>query len=87
MSRPVKSRAYDNSRREAAARETRRAILTAARDLWLEQGYASTSLAGIAAAAGVSVQTVYAQFQSKRNLLKNVVDVAIVGENGVAARR
>jgi AcrR family transcriptional regulator len=81
MARAVKSRSYDNSRREAGARQTRRAVLDAARDLWLRNGYAATSLAEIAAAAGVSVQTVYGQFQSKRNLLKNVVDVAIVGDD------
>lgn len=81
MASAVKSRSYDNSRREAGARQTRRAVLDAARELWLQNGYAGTSLAEIAAAAGVSVQTVYGQFQSKRNLLKNVVDVAIVGDD------
>jgi AcrR family transcriptional regulator len=81
MSPGVKSREYDNSRREAAARETRRAVIDAAHRLFLEKGYAATALTDVAAEAGVSVQTVYGQLGSKRNLLKEVVDVAIAGDH------
>lgn len=81
MARPVKSRPYDNTGREAAARRTRRTVVAAARELFLEQGYAGTTLAAVAARAGVSVQTVYAQFGSKPALVKQIVDEAIAGDD------
>ncbi len=56
--------------------ETRRRILDAARSLFNEQGYASTTLAAIADRAGVSVQTVYFTFHSKGELLMQIVLVA-----------
>jgi AcrR family transcriptional regulator len=77
----VKSRSYDNSRRTATARTTRCAIVTAARELFLEIGYPATTLAAIAARADVSVQTVYFQFGNKRALLKDVVDQTIAGDD------
>jgi AcrR family transcriptional regulator len=81
MSERVKGRIYDNSRREAAARDTRRAVVDAAHRLFLANGYAGTSLNGVAAEAGVSVQTVYGHLGSKRTLLKEVLDVAIAGDH------
>lgn len=87
MAGTVKGRVYDNSRREAAARETRRAVVDAAHRLFLEKGYAGTSLTDVAAAAGVSVQTVYGQLGSKRTLLKEVMDVAIAGDHEPVAIR
>ncbi|MGB8652592.1 MAG: helix-turn-helix domain-containing protein [Mycobacteriales bacterium] len=80
MGTPVK-RTYDNSRRARAARQTRRAVIEAARELFLSKGYGGTALTEVSAKAGVSVQTVYAQFGSKRALLKDVLDVAIVGDD------
>jgi len=53
--------------------ETRRRILDAARSLFNEQGYASTTLAAIAVRAGVAVQTVYFTFHTKGELLMQVV--------------
>lgn len=82
MSRPVKSsRPYDSSRRQEQARQTRRAVLDAARRVFLERGYASTTVAAIAAEAGVSVETVYKAFGNKPGLVKAVFDVAIVGDD------
>ena len=52
--RGVKARSYDNSRRAEQARETRRRIVDVARRLLLAQGYASTTIAQVAKAAGVS---------------------------------
>jgi AcrR family transcriptional regulator len=81
MSRTVNPRRrYDSSRRRAQARETRRAILEAARALFLDRGYASTTVPAIAAAAGVAAPTVYKAFRNKAGLLKAVFDVAIVGD-------
>ena len=78
---------YDNSRREAAARETRTAIVDAAHRLFVEKGYGGTALTDVADAAGVSVQTLYAQLGSKRALLKEVLDVAIAGDHEPVAIR
>lgn len=63
------------------ARLTRRRIVDAAHVLFLEQGYAATTLDAIAARAGVAVQTVYFHFQNKRTVLKHVADVAAVGDD------
>ncbi len=82
MSRPVKtSRRYDSSRRQEQARQTRRAVLAAARRIFLDRGYAATTVAAIAAEAGVSVETVYKGFGNKPGLFKAVIDVAIVGDD------
>jgi len=48
--------------------EKRRRILEAATRLFTEQGYEGTSVDDIAAAAGVSKQTVYTHYESKENL-------------------
>ena len=60
MNRPVKTpRRYDSSARREQARATRRQVLAAATALFLERGYAATTMADVAARAGVVVQTVY----------------------------
>jgi TetR/AcrR family transcriptional regulator, regulator of autoinduction and epiphytic fitness len=81
MSGPVKRRSYDNSRREEGARQTRRGIVAAARELFVATGYPATTFPAIADGAGVSVQTVFAHFPTKRDLLKEVIDQAVVGDD------
>lgn len=81
MSDGVKTRAYDNSRRSDAARQTRRSVVAAARDIFIELGYPATTLAAIAERAGVSVQTVYAQFGNKITVLKDVIDYSVAGDD------
>ena len=73
-------RRYDARNRQHQARETRDRVLTVARRLFVEHGYAATSVARIAAEAGVSAPTVFAGFRSKVNLLKEAVDTAIAGD-------
>jgi AcrR family transcriptional regulator len=81
MSRPEQARRrYDGSGRRAQAQATRERILAAARRLFLTHGFAATSIATIAAAAGVSAPTVFAAFKSKTNLLKEVLDTSLVGD-------
>jgi AcrR family transcriptional regulator len=63
------------------ARETRRRIIDAAADLFVEQGYGATKLQEIADRAGVAVQTIYFVFRNKPTLLKELVDVAIAGDD------
>lgn len=53
------------TRREQQAGETRRLILDAALELFARQGYAATSIADVAEAAGVAVPTVYASVGPK----------------------
>lgn len=75
------NRRYVSPRREEQARQTRRAILDAAAKLFVDPGYAATPLTAVAAEAGVAVQTVYAVFGSKRQLLSDLVDVTLVGDD------
>ena len=74
MSETVKPRA-------ARTRATRRRIVDAAAELFIERGYGVTTLEQIAARAGVAVQTVYFHFGNKRTVLKQAVDVAAVGDD------
>ncbi len=74
-----KPRRYDASRRREAAQETRRAIVEAARRLFLERGYTGTTMAAIASAAGVSHETVYASFGPKPALFRHLVEIALSG--------
>jgi len=69
------------TKRAEQARATRRRIIERAGQLFLEQGYAATTLDQVAAAAGVAVQTVYFHFGNKRTVLKEVMDVAAVGDD------
>ncbi|GAA0916592.1 TetR/AcrR family transcriptional regulator [Virgisporangium aurantiacum] len=63
------------------SRQTRQRITQAAYDLFVEQGYGATTLQRIAERAGVAVQTIYFAFGNKPSLLKEVVDVAIAGDD------
>ncbi|MFD8643128.1 TetR/AcrR family transcriptional regulator [Streptomyces zaomyceticus] len=63
------------------SRETRRRIIEAAGELFVEQGYGATRLQEIADRAGVAVQTIYFAFRNKPSLLKELVDVAIAGDD------
>lgn len=74
-------RSYESPRRQEQARQTRRTVLDAARDLFLERGYARTTVAEVARRAEVSVETVYKAFGNKAGLVKAVFDVAVVGDD------
>jgi AcrR family transcriptional regulator len=74
-------RGYDNTRRAEQARLTRRRVIEIARGLFLEQGYSGTTLAQIASAAGVSVETVQKTFGTKAQLAKAVYDVTLIGDD------
>ena len=77
----VKRRAYTSDKRRAQARQTRRSILDAAARALCARGYAATSLQAIAEHAGVAVQTVYAVFGSKRELLRELIESTITGDD------
>lgn len=71
MKQKVK-RSYQSTRRIEQATETRRRILRAAHDLFVGQGYGRTTIAEVAGAAGVAVETVYAAYRNKPTLLRQV---------------
>ncbi len=82
MTKVVKGpRRYDNSRRRERAAETRRSILEAAHDLVLAQGYVATTIAQVAERAQVNVDTVYTSVGRKPDLLRDLVEMAISGED------
>jgi AcrR family transcriptional regulator len=72
---------YASQVRDEQARRTRRAIVAAAHDLFLAQGYAATTIDGIAQAAHVSRRTVFNSVGGKAALLKLALDWAIVGDD------
>ncbi len=80
---PVK-RSYDSTNRQTQARANRRAVIHSALELFAEQGFAATTIQAIAERAGVSVQTVYAGFGNKRELLRQALEASVVGEEDVA---
>jgi AcrR family transcriptional regulator len=78
---PVKKRPATTPTRRDRARATRLRIIKAAYTLFCERGYAGTTMADIAEAAGVAVQTVYFTFHTKSELLSRTYDFAVLGEN------
>ena len=73
-------RTYNSSRRALQAAQTREEVLRAGTKLFDEKGWAGTTLAAIADEAGVSVETIYKGFGSKKRLLREAMDVAVVGD-------
>ena len=82
MAQRVKSRPYDSSRRRAQAAATRRDILEAAQRLFEQQGYVATTIAAIAAEAGVALKTVYLAFETKSGVLRALWNLLLRGDQG-----
>lgn len=74
-------RKYDSTRRQAQARGTRFQIADAARALFMERGYAGTSVEAIAEQAGVAPETIYATFKNKRKILFFLFDISVGGDD------
>jgi AcrR family transcriptional regulator len=77
----MRKRAYDSGSRRNAAAATRRSILSAARQVFLEKGYAATTMPAIANIAGIALDTVYATVGKKPSLFRLLVEMAISGED------
>ena len=77
----VKPLSPDLAPRRARARATQWRIVKAAFALFCEHGYAGTTMAQIAEAAGVAVQTVYFTFHTKAAVLSRAYDFAVMGED------
>jgi AcrR family transcriptional regulator len=77
MARAVKTprRAYSSRLRADQAQQTRRRVLESALELFVERGYAGTTVAAVADHAGVSPETIYFSLGGKRGLLEGVMDI------------
>jgi AcrR family transcriptional regulator len=74
--------ADDTSRApQARTRLARRAVLDAARTLFLERGYGATTIDGVSKASDVPQATIYRLFSSKTGILKALIDTSIAGDD------
>jgi AcrR family transcriptional regulator len=76
----VNPSASDAPPRRARARATQWRIAKAAFGLFCDRGYSGTTMAHIAEAAGVAVQTVYFTFHTKAAVLSRAYDFAVSGD-------
>lgn len=76
-------RSYHSPRRKEQAKATRAAILEAAHELFLANGYAETSIDEIADRARVSRQTVYDSVGDKASLLYAVGERVVMSQDDV----
>jgi AcrR family transcriptional regulator len=82
MTEPVNpKRGYNSARRRRQAETTRREILDAAQRLFDQQGYAATTMAAIAAEAGVALKTVYVAFETKSGVLRGLWNLLLRGDD------
>jgi AcrR family transcriptional regulator len=81
MAQPVKpKRRYDSTRRREQAAATRLEILEAAQLLFERDGYTATTMAAVAAEAGVALKTVYLAFETKAGLLRALWHLRLRGD-------
>ena len=75
------TRSYRSPLREEQVRATRRAVVAAAHDLFVDVGYAGATIDAVAERAGVSRKTVFTAVGGKAVLLKLAVDWALTGDD------
>jgi AcrR family transcriptional regulator len=75
------ARRYDSPLRRQGAARTRQAVLAAARELFIAQGYTVTTVEEIAGRAGVAKPTVFAAAGSKQAILKQLRDISLAGDD------
>lgn len=80
-------RPYDSRRRRKEARRTRTGVLDTAQRLFLSNGYSATTIASIAEAADVSVETVYKAFGGKPGLVRAIWGRGLEGSGPIPAER
>jgi AcrR family transcriptional regulator len=86
VDRDVKTRRpYEGAARQARTRRTRAAVVEAARVLFVERGYAGTTMEAISDRSDTPPATVYRLFSSKLGILKAVLDVSIGGDDEAVA--
>ena len=74
-------RSTDGKGGQARTRLARAAVVQAARTLFLDRGYAATTIEAISDLADVPPATVYRLFSSKLGILKALLDVSIAGDD------
>ena len=86
MDRDVKPRrTYDGAARQARTRRTQAAVVEAAQSLFVERGYAATTIEAISERSDTPQATVYRLFSSKLGILKALLDVSIGGDDEAVA--
>ena len=83
----VKSRRYDATRRRELAALSRERVLDAAEAAFLGRGYAATTVAELAEAAGVSVELIYKSYGGKAGLVRAIYYRGLRGAGPVDARQ
>ncbi len=82
MPKPVKRDSPNQSGRgQARTRLARRAVVDAARGLFVERGYVATTIEAISEHSDVPSATVYRLFSSKLGILKALLDTSIAGDD------
>jgi len=76
----LKKRPYTSPTRATRAAQTRSQILSAAKKLFESIGFEGTTIEKIADIAAVSIPTVYSLFQSKRGILRALIDEVLPPE-------
>ncbi|HCU97003.1 MAG TPA: TetR/AcrR family transcriptional regulator [Actinobacteria bacterium] len=74
-------RSHDGKGGQARTRLARAAVVRAARALFLERGYAGTTIEAISGLSGIPPATVYRLFSSKLGILKELLDISIAGDD------
>ena len=82
---PEVKRRYDGAARRARAEQVRAALISAAHEMLVRDGYAALSIPKLAQACGVSAESVYKRFAGKPALVRAVVEHALRGIGPVAA--
>jgi len=85
MATDVKGRPGGGRGRQARTRLARAAVVQAARALFLERGYAGTTIEAVSDQSDVPPATVYRLFSSKLGILKELLDVSIAGDDEAVA--
>ena len=81
----VKSTDRRRERGRLTAAASRKDVLEAAQRLFVQHGYAATTIPAIASEAGVAVQTIYNTVGGKRAVIGGVVELAVRGPDYPAA--
>jgi AcrR family transcriptional regulator len=81
MSGTVKGRRGRVDNGQARTRLARRAVVEAARTLFVDRGYGATTIEAVSDRSDVPPATVYRLFSSKLGILKALLDVSITGDD------
>lgn len=77
MNMSSKKRKYHSETRQAQAVQTRSRILICAKSLFQSRGFEGVTIEQLAEASGVSTPTIYGLFQSKRGVLRALMDESL----------